>query len=528
MPEYIKYYGLSADPFEDSTDPRFFFSSETHAEALASLTYGINQRKGFILILGDEGVGKTVSVQNLINTFDDKVMAVYIDQGHTSFEHMLKDLLGKLGLTSKRQTKGMMFHELYDFLIQCLERNENVVVFIDDAHKVSLETVEELRLMSNLETSKSKLLQIVLVGRPELNEKLSSELIRQIKQRIVIRNSIRSLTSAESLQYIDYRLRIAGKSSQAVFNQETLSLICKYSGGIPRIINRLCHNAIAAGYRRGEKMISGKTVKKIRHINNFLTDDQARQYKSLTTFAFPVKYIFVVFAVIIIGGVSFFFRDHMAGIFGGLHKPQPTTEKSATKISDESNIARGNTAAIADSDRRNVSDASQSKPQVTASRTLTTCDVMPEHPIKKVIIVKRGLSLSLLALQYYNEANIMLIDYILELNPEINDLDLIQINQKIRLPDISGVQFLIRASNNLCKVHLETFANPNEALQYKRQVAIKGRNIEIVTRKVSPRETWYRVLAGPFPNKEDAIQLIADLNKSGLAPSLQRLSYSSR
>ena len=156
MPEYTKYYGLSAVPFEELPDPRFFFSSETHAEALASLTYGINQRKGFILILGDEGVGKTASVQHMINTLDDKVKAVYIDQGHTSFEHMLKDLLGKLGLTSKRQTKGMMFHELYDFLIQCLERNENVVVFIDDAHKVSLETVEELRLMSNLETSKSK------------------------------------------------------------------------------------------------------------------------------------------------------------------------------------------------------------------------------------------------------------------------------------------------------------------------------------------------------------------------------------
>ena len=527
MPEYTKYYGLSAVPFEDSPDPRFFFSSETHTEALASLTYGINQRKGFILILGDEGVGKTAAVQNLINTLDDKVKAVYIDQGHTSFEHMLKDLLGKLGLTSKRQTKGMMFHELYDFLIQCLERNENVVVFIDDAHKVSLETVEELRLMSNLETSKSKLLQIVLLGRPELNEKLSSELIRQIKQRIVIRNSIRPLTSAESLQYIDHRLRVAGKSSQAVFDQDALSLISKYSEGIPRIINRLCHNAMAAGCRRGEKMISGKTVKKIRHIRDFLSDEQARQFKSSAAFAFPVKYVFAIFFVIIIGGVLFFFRDHITGIFGGLHKTNSTTESSAANKSAKANTTRGDTA-VTDSNPKNVSDINESKTQAAASRMATTCDVMPEHPIKKVIMVKRGLSLSLLALQYYNEANIMLIDYILELNPEINDLNLIQINQKIKLPDISGVQFLIQASNNLCNVHLETFANPNEALQYKRQVAIKGRNIEIVPRKVSPRDTWYRVLAGPFPNKENAIQLIAELNKSGLAPSLQRLSYSGR
>jgi general secretion pathway protein A len=416
MPEYIKYYGLSATPFEDSPDPRFFFSSETHAEALASLTYGTNQRKGFILILGDEGVGKTASVQNLISMLDEKVKAVYIDQGHTSFEHMLKDLLGKLGLTSKRQTKGMMFHELYDFLIQCLERNENVVVFIDDAHKVSLETVEELRLMSNLETSKSKLLQIVLVGRPELNEKLSSELIRQIKQRIVIRNSIRPLTSAESLQYIDHRLRIAGKTGQAVFHQDALSLICKYSEGIPRIINRLCHNAMAAGYRRGEKMISGKTVKKIRHISNFLTDEQARQFKPVTTFVFPVKYIFVIFSVVIIGGALFFFRDHITGIFGGLHKTNAASESSAIIKSDKSNTTRVNTA-IADSNPKNVSDKNESKTQVAASRTLTACDVMPEYPVKKVITVKRGLSLSLLALQYYSEANIMLIDYILELNP---------------------------------------------------------------------------------------------------------------
>lgn len=526
MAEYNRYYGLSGNPFDELTDMKLFFSSETHNETLASLTYGIDQRKGFILILGEEGIGKTAVIQHLIRTLNETVKTVYIDQGHTSFEHMLKDILAKLGLTLRKQTKGMMFHELYHFLIQCLERNENVVVIIDDAHKLSLETVEELRLTSNLETSKSKLLQIVLAGRPELNAKLSSEIIRQIKQRIVIRTALQPISVSETRQYIDHRLSTVGRSSQAIFSPEALTMLCKYGDGNPRKINILCHNALAAGYSRAERVISEKTVRKVRHIKEPLTDEEAKSFKSSAVNFPPVKYVLIVLVLLIIAGALFFLQNRHPSIPASFNS-KPPVGNAVVKSADESSSKTEKAASVPEAASNNDSAAKQTKQEATASAPSTTCDVKPEIGIKKTIIVKRGLSLSLLALQYYNEVNAMLIDYILELNPEITDLDLIQVNQKIKLPEISGLQFPIQSANNLCKIHLDTLSSANEALQYKHQAILKGR-VEIVPRKVSPRETWYRVLAGPFSSKEEALSFILELKKSGLKSSLQRLTYSGR
>lgn len=527
MAEYNRYYGLSGNPFDELTDARLFFSSETHNETLASLTYGIDQRKGFILILGEEGIGKTAVLQHLKRTLNDTVKTVYIDQGHTSFEHMLKDILAKLGLTLRKQTKGMMFHELYHFLIQCLERNENVVVIIDDAHKLSLETVEELRLTSNLETSKSKLLQIVLAGRPELNAKLSSEIIRQIKQRIVIRNILQPMTVSDTRQYIDHRLSMVGRSSQAIFSPEALALLCKYGEGNPRKINILCHNALAAGYFRAERVISEKTVRKVRHIKEQLTDEEAKSFKSSAVTFPPMKYVLVVLVLLAATGALYFLLNRHPSIPASFNSKLPVGN-TVPKSADESAAKTGTVVSVSEVVSNNDSAAKPSKQvAAVASSSSATCDAKTEIGVKKTIIVRRGSSLSLLALQYYNEVNAMLIDYILELNPEITDLDLIQVNQKIKLPEISGLQFPIQSANNLCKIHVETMASANEALQYKHQAVLKGR-VEIVPRKVSPRETWYRVLAGPFSSKDEADSFMLEMKKSGLISSLQRLTYSGR
>src|SRR5271157_4343761 len=162
MIEYKRFYGFSENPFSISPDPKFFFSSESHSEALAGLLYGITQRKGFVLLLGDEGIGKTTLIHHLINRLERNVKTIFFPQSEIAFEQLLKGILLNLEIPLKTEVKGSMLHDLYHYLIRTLEQGENVAIIIDDAHNISLPAIEELRLLSNLETGRSKLLQIVM------------------------------------------------------------------------------------------------------------------------------------------------------------------------------------------------------------------------------------------------------------------------------------------------------------------------------------------------------------------------------
>ena len=186
------------------------------------MLYGINRKKGFIVILGEAGIGKTTLIHHLINTLDAKVKTILFPHSHLPFHEMLKEMLLTLKLPLGLETKGSMIHELYYHLIQCLEQDETVAVIIDEAENIGLDVIEEVRLLANLETSTSKLLQIVLVGEPGLRDKLRSEVIRQIKQRVVISCRINPLTEEESMRYIDHRLKIVGSGCSEVFTDEAL------------------------------------------------------------------------------------------------------------------------------------------------------------------------------------------------------------------------------------------------------------------------------------------------------------------
>ena len=223
MDEYLSFYGFSENPFKVTPDPRFFFLSESHREALASIIYGINGRKGFILISGEGGIGKTSLIQYLSSNLGEKVPAVIIDQPDLPIELLLTQVFLKLGLPPEGQIKSSLIHQLNRHLIQRLARDENLAILIDQAHKLSKEVIEELRLLSNLETSSSKLLQIVLVGRPEIEDKLNSKDLRQFKQRIVIRTKMNPLTEEESRQYIDHHLRLVGRESSEVYTPKAIS-----------------------------------------------------------------------------------------------------------------------------------------------------------------------------------------------------------------------------------------------------------------------------------------------------------------
>jgi general secretion pathway protein A len=520
MMDYTKFYGFSENPFDVTPDTKFFFPSESHSEALASLRYGITDRKGFILILGEAGIGKTMLIQHLINTLDAQVKTILIPKSHIPFEEMLKDMLLQLKLPLGLETKGSMIHELYYHLIRCLERNENVAVIIDEAENIGLNVIEEVRLLANLETNTSKLLQIVLVGQPELREKLRSEVIRQIKQRIVITCQIKPLTEKESMQYIDHRLKIAGSGSSEVFTDESLSLICRYAKGIPLALNTLCNNALSVGCRLSEKRISLSTVRKVRREKGILTTERARILASRIKRHLPRKIFFIISALVLLAMALFFGRSYVQPLFNAQkpnHAVTPPAIRDTVKASPPEVKPHGIVENVPGSSGPQVMAPPPEAPKIPTSPPPATSHSDTRVRVKEIVEVKKGVNLYSLAYQHYKVADETLIDHILNLNAEITNPNLILVSQKIKMPEITESLLIVQTSAHLFKVHLRTFRNLKSADKYRRDVALWGKEIEIVPRKVSAGETWYRVMAGPFVNRDQALKALEEMKRKGFS-----------
>jgi general secretion pathway protein A len=256
---YTKFYGLREKPFEITPDPRFLYLSENHKEALAHLTYAVRERKGFTVITGEVGTGKTTLVHTLLSRLDGNTRTAYLFNpklGSTDFLHYICE---DLGIKGQKRSKGQYLASLHNFLMSCYARNENVVLIIDEAHTLDPKLLEEVRLLTNLETPKSKLLQVVLMGQPELNEILNCPQFRQLKQRISLRYHMQPLNKEETREYIKKRMRMAGTVDPDIFTPKAFKVIYEYSKGIPRLINIVCDNALLAGYAADQKVI-GKNI----------------------------------------------------------------------------------------------------------------------------------------------------------------------------------------------------------------------------------------------------------------------------
>jgi general secretion pathway protein A len=261
---YLKRYRLREAPFSITPDPTFLYRSPSHNEALATLTYGVARRKGFISLVGEVGSGKTTVLRAFLEESDpDCVHAVYILNPELSFEDLVSTLVRDLGVTDPPLTFSDAIEELQRLLVEIYERGERVALILDEAQRCSMETLERLRVLSNLETTKDKLLQIVLCGQPELETILARPELRQLRQRIALRARIQLLTKEQSLTYIEHRLTCVSSSALSVFSLRALRAIIRCAKGNPRIINTLCDNALIAGYAAEEMPISAKTVRAV-------------------------------------------------------------------------------------------------------------------------------------------------------------------------------------------------------------------------------------------------------------------------
>jgi general secretion pathway protein A len=260
---YREFYGLIRAPFEMTPDPAFLYLGETHREGLATLVYGVRARKGFVLLTGEVGTGKTTLLHSLLAQLDPSTASAFIFNPRLEPEDFFHVLLDEFGIHDRCRTKGEYLLALNNFLIERLQKNETALLIIDEAQNLSPEMLEEVRLLSNLETPTSKLLQIMLVGQPELNEILSRPELRQLRQRIVLRHDLRPFNSAELDDYVDERLRLAGYTGKGIFNRSARKELFAVTGGVPRLVNIVCDGALLTGYGRGLFTLGREVVREV-------------------------------------------------------------------------------------------------------------------------------------------------------------------------------------------------------------------------------------------------------------------------
>ena len=263
---YKAFYGFSRNPFEITPDPAFFYGTTRHNEALASLYHGIERRRGFIVVTGEVGTGKTLLARCLFRTLKwHKVAFAYIFNPLLSPLEFLQYAASDMGISPVRKAKGELLSDLNRFLISQYRQKSTAVLIVDEAQLLTWDLLEEIRLLTNLETEQQKLLQIVLIGQPELDQKLDSQDLRQLKQRIALRCRLEPLSREETGKYIAQRLWLAGvrAKEQAIFEEPAIELVYRYSRGIPRLVNNICEASLVASFALKRSVVSPELVDEV-------------------------------------------------------------------------------------------------------------------------------------------------------------------------------------------------------------------------------------------------------------------------
>ncbi len=263
---YKKFFGLKENPFNVNPDPRYLFLTPHTQEALACLTYGIETRKGFILLTGEVGTGKTTLINKLLEWLHkERVFTAFVFNPRLSVSQFFDFMMADFGIPCESNQKGQMLQKLNQWLLDRYQTGERAVLVVDEAQNLSPQMLEEIRLLTNLETSTEKLLQIVLAGQPELEQKLNQPQLRQLRQRITLRAKTRQLTLEETQGYIEERMRIAGASDPDIFSPEAVAMVHRYARGIPRVTNLLCEHALVGSFAEQKNPVPAEIVEEVAH-----------------------------------------------------------------------------------------------------------------------------------------------------------------------------------------------------------------------------------------------------------------------
>jgi general secretion pathway protein A len=257
---YLEFFGLREMPFNITPDPRFLFFTRNHREAMDSVVYGILERKGFVQLVGEVGCGKTTICRAALASLSSRIQTALILNPTISETQLIKAILSDLGCAPKGNQRLALIEQLNAYLLDRARQGVNVAVIIDEAQTVSPALMEQIRLLSNLETDQHKLLQIVLAGQPELDRRLAEPGLRQLRQRVMIRAQLHPLSLDETMKYVTHRLEVAGADGEVGFEPAAAERVHRRSGGIPRLVNKICDRAMLSAYAAGRKRVAGEDV----------------------------------------------------------------------------------------------------------------------------------------------------------------------------------------------------------------------------------------------------------------------------
>ena len=493
---YNRYFGLLESPFSVTPDPRFFYTNPVYVETYTALRNGIEAKNGFIVVTGEVGTGKTTLLRKLLRSFETNVHSVFIFNTYINFRELLQVALRDLGLVPKNTTPVTMLEELNGYLIEQRKQGHSVAMLIDEAQNLSSETLENLRLLSNLETNQEKLLQIVLMGQPELETKLDQPNLRQLKQRVAAQCRLGPLKDDEVGPYIDFRLRTAGYEGKGLFHRDAVRQIAFYSKGIPRLMNIVCDNALLIAYAESRKIVPVDIIKQVARDLRMGSEVEiahaqplpaplASNAKRQTFFRKPHEELPEQKA-------RRFVRAGVGTALGLLFLVVVAT------VIDPRNLRIGITGKKLEAVGRNLHQNTVPKP--------VTAEIEPKRKGQRVII-RQGATISKIVGDVYGANAALGMDLIKEFNPHIENLNWIYAGQDLMLPFLTQETLLRPQPDGSYHLIVASFRSRAGADEYARLLISKGHPANVTIKRVSDDLSLHRVEIDGLKNREEADQV---------------------
>jgi len=424
---YLDFYLLKKAPFHITPDPEFLFLSPSHKAALGALVYGIEERQGFVALLGEVGLGKTTILRSYLERVDQsQLKPIYLLHANLSFGDLLNTLCQECGLEGTTENVAETVNRLHHVLIEEYKQGRNVALLVDEAQHMPIETLEQLRMLSNLETSTQKLLQIILVGQPEFEAKLNDHALRQLKQRLVIRATIAPLTAEESRDYILYRLAKVSTVDEPIFTRGALQAIIKQAQGTPRVLNILCTNALIQGFGYGQRRISAKIAKEV-----------IAEYTGKTPRRWWRPWVAVAGALALLAA-WFWFASSSQGILAKFHLSSVTPSDTLAVLT-RAFPPQETPAMVRDSSPPGAASTpllptEPSKP--AAFPLLPETSAFPQTASVVVRTIQKGDHISKVAREVYGVSNPAVFAWIKQNNPQLQNVNHIDVGMQLTFPPL--------------------------------------------------------------------------------------------